>query len=34
MTFHFGIDEPYYFECVYRGCGYRDFIGCGETQHE
>jgi hypothetical protein len=34
MLFHYGIDESDYFECVYRGCGYRDFIGCGETQHE
>jgi hypothetical protein len=32
MLFHYGIDEPDFFECGYLGCGQKEYVGCDEPQ--
>jgi hypothetical protein len=30
MLFHYGIDEPDYFECVYLGCNHKEYVDSDE----
>jgi len=34
MLFHYGIDEPDYFECVYLGCGHKESLPGNEGDKE
>ncbi len=32
MFFHYGIDEPDYFECACLSCGHKEYVGSDEPQ--